>query len=344
MVFRPAVNLVLLVLIVLLGAALVFLTARRATRRSFIDIFRRSMILAVVVVMGAGPSIPGEAEEVTSSLEVYFVIDRTGSMAAEDWDGNKPRIDGVRNDVAIMMNILTGSRFSIMSWDSKVHTDLPLTSDASAVVAYMDSFDRELSSSSQGSSVNRPAQDLAKLLKKNKERHPQNVRALFVFSDGETSNQNHWSSAPAGEASDWDAVKEYIDGGLILGYGTEEGGPMKVLRLGDSGSQSGGEPEYIHDSSQPGDPIAISKIDEAALADVASRVGIDYVHSPDKSAIESHARSMFDKASTLAESRNLKDTYRYIIWPFALLLGGLLAWEGATLALRAQQLRNSHAI
>jgi len=87
-----------------------------------------------------------------------------------------------------------------------------------------------------------------------------------------------------------------------------------------------------------------SKIDEAALADVASRVGIDYVHSPDKSAIESHARSVLDKASTLAESRNLKDTYRYIIWPFALLLGGLLAWEGATLALRAQQLRNSHAI
>ena len=208
----------------------------------------------------------------------------------------------------------------------------------------MDSFDRELSSSSQGSSVNRPAQDLAKLLKKNKERHPQNVRALFVLSDGETSNQDHWTSAPSGEASDWDAVKEYIDGGLVLGYGTEAGGPMRVLRLGDSGSQSGGEPEYIHDSSKPDNPIAISKIDEAALADVASRVGVDYVHSPDKSAIESHARSVLDKATTMAESRNLKDTYRYIIWPFALLLGALLAWEGATLALRAQQLRNSHAI
>ena len=265
-------------------------------------------------------------------------------MAAEDWDGSKPRIDGVRNDISIMMNILTGSRFSIMSWDSRVHTDLPLTSDASAVVSYMDSFDRELSSSSQGSSVNRPAQDLAKLLKKNKERHPQNVRALFVLSDGETSNQDHWSSAPSGNASDWDAVKEYIDGGLVLGYGTEEGGPMKVLRLGDSGSQSGGEPEYIHDASKPDNPIAISKIDEAALKDVASRVGVDYVHSPDKSAIESHARSVLDKATTMAESRNLKDTYRYIIWPFALLLGALLAWEGATLALRAQQLRNSHAI
>lgn len=344
MIFRPVFHVALLGIIAVLGAIFVFLSAKRATRRHVMDVLRRFLIVVTVIIMGAGPSIPGEAQEVTSTLEVYFVIDRTGSMAAEDWDGNNPRIDGVRNDVAIMMNALTGARFSIMSWDSKVHTDLPLTSDASAVVSYMDSFDRELSSSSQGSSVNRPAKDLAKLLKKNKERHPQNVRALFVFSDGETSNQDHWTSAPSGEAGDWDAVKEYIDGGLVLGYGTEEGGPMKVLRLGDSGSQNGSEPEYIHDSSKPGNPIAISKIDEAALADVASRVGVDYVHSPDKSAIESHARSMFDKASTLAESRNLKDTYRYIIWPFALLLGGLLAWEGAALAQRAQQLRNSHAI
>ena len=344
MVFRPVIHLFVLVVSALVAATFVFLSARRSLRTNLMDVIRRSLIAVVVIIMGAGPSIPGAIIEVTSNIEVYFVIDRTGSMGAEDWDGENPRIDGVRNDVATLMGVLTGARYSILSWDSSVHTDMPLTTDSSAVASYMATFTRELSSSSQGSSINRPAADLAKLLKKNKERHPQNVRALFVFSDGETSNQNHWTSAPSGEASDWDAVKEYIDGGLVLGYGTEEGGPMKVLRLGDSGSQSGGEPEYIHDSSQPDNPIAISKIDEAALKDVASRVGVDYVHSPDKSAIESHARSVLDKATTLAESRNLKDTYRYIIWPFALLLGALLAWEGATLALRAQQLRNSHAI
>ena len=344
MVFRPIAHIAVIIAILIIGAAMVFLMWKRSARPHLNDAVRRALAVVVVALICAGPSVEGEATQVSSSVEVYMVIDRTGSMAAEDWDGSKPRIDGVRNDISIMMNILTGSRFSIMSWDSRVHTDLPLTSDASAVASYMDSFDRELSSSSQGSSVNRPAQDLAKLLKKNKERHPQNVRALFVFSDGETSNQDHWTSAPSGNASDWDAVKEYIDGGLVLGYGTEAGGPMRVLRLGDSGSQSGGEPEYIHDSSKPDNPIAISKIDEAALKDVASRVGVDYVHSPDKSAIESHARSVLDKATTMAESRNLKDTYRYIIWPFALLLGALLAWEGATLALRAQQLRNSHAI
>ena len=119
---------------------------------------------------------------------------------------------------------------------------------------------------------------------------------------------------------------------------------MKALRLGNSESQSAGDDGYIHDLSKPGNPVAISKIDEAALQSVASRIGVDYVHSPDKSAIESHARTIMDSASEISEQRNMKDTYRYIIWPFALLLGGLLAWEGATLALRAQQLRNSHAL
>ena len=344
MIFRPVVHPVLLFLIVLVAAAFVFLSAKRAARKRVMDIIRRSFIVLAVIIMGAGPSIPGQALEVSSALEVYLVIDRTGSMAAEDWDGTKPRIDGVRNDVALIMNTLAGSRFSILTWDSSVHTDMPLTTDASAVASYMDSFNRELSASSQGSSLNRPAAELAALLAKNKERHPQNLRAVFIFSDGETSNQDHWKSAPTGSEEDWDRVKEYADGGLVIGYGTPEGGPMKVLRLGNSEAQSGDDDGYIHDLSQPGNPIAISKIDEAALQSVASRIGVDYVHSPDKSAIESHARTILEGASEIAEQRNMKDTYRYIIWPFALLLGGLLAWEGANLALRAQQLRNSHAL
>lgn len=344
MIFRPVIHPVLLVLILAIGATFVFLSAKRAARKRVMDVIRRSLIVLIVIVMGAGPSIPGEAVEVSSALEVYLVIDRTGSMAAEDWDGSKPRIDGVRNDVAILMNSMAGSRFSILTWDSSVHIDMPLTTDSSAVASYMESFNRELSSSSQGSSLNRPAADLADLLAKNKERHPQNLRVVFVFSDGETSNQDHWASAPSGSEEDWDRVKEYIDGGLVIGYGTETGGRMKALRLGNSESQSAGDDGYIHDLSKPGNPVAISKIDEAALQSVASRIGVDYVHSPDKSAIESHARTIMDGATEISEQRNMKETYRYIIWPFALLLGGLLAWEGATLALRAQQLRNSHAL
>ena len=110
---------------------------------------------------------------------------------------------------------------------------------------------------------------------------------------------------------------------------------MKVVR-----PQQRGGTEWrrrIHSRQVPARcPIAISRIDEAALQGVASRIGVSYVHSPDKSAIDSYARSILTTCQSCPKSETKRDTYRYIIWPFALILGGLLAWEGATLALRAQ--------
>ena len=90
MVFHPVIHPALLVIIVLVAAAFVVVSARRSVRTSLMDVIRRSLIVVMVAVMGAGPSIPGKAVEVTSSLEVYYVIDRTGSMGAEDWDGEIP--------------------------------------------------------------------------------------------------------------------------------------------------------------------------------------------------------------------------------------------------------------
>ena len=198
MVFRPVIHLFVLVVIALVAATFVFLSARRSLRTNLMDVIRRSLIAVVVIIMGAGPSIPGAIIEVTSNIEVYFVIDRTGSMGAEDWDGENPRIDGVRNDVATLMGVLTGARYSILSWDSSVHTDMPLTTDSSAVASYMGTFTRELSSSSQGSSINRPAADLAKLLKKNKERHPQNIRAVLSSLTGRRRTRITGPALPVG--------------------------------------------------------------------------------------------------------------------------------------------------
>ena len=93
MVFRPVIHLIVLVVIALVAATFVFLSARRSLRTNLMDVIRRSLIAVVVIIMGAGPSIPGTIIEVTSNIEVYFVIDRTGSMGAEDWDGENPRID-----------------------------------------------------------------------------------------------------------------------------------------------------------------------------------------------------------------------------------------------------------
>ena len=127
---------------------------------------------------------------------------------------------------------------------------------------------------------------------------------------------------------------------------------MKVRRIGGdptTDAQSGsdgdsGQDEYIHDRSQAGDPVAISKIDEDKLQAIASRLGVDYIHSPSTADIEGKCSSLMDGASDVAETRNLLSTYRYVVWPLALVLGALMVWEGAALAIRARSLRRSHAI
>ena len=67
MIFRPVFHLALLGIVGVLGALFVFLSAKRATRRHVMDVLRRFLIVVTVIVMGAGPSIPGEAQEVTTA-------------------------------------------------------------------------------------------------------------------------------------------------------------------------------------------------------------------------------------------------------------------------------------
>lgn len=362
MIFRPIFSVTfIIVFVIIIGGGLVWAGMRRTTRTRNLDAGRRALLVAVLAFTCAGPSLPGEAVEVVSNTEVWLVIDRTGSMAAEDWDGSNARIDGVREDVRTIIDAMAGSRLTVLTWDSSLQTILPLTTDRNAVNSFLNTFTQELSESSQGSSPNRPAADLAVALVRAQEENPQNVRTLFVFTDGETSNEDYWGFTTAKE-SDWDDVAPLIDGGAVIGYGTDEGGPMQVRRLGNPASssssdsaqsgdsQSGGaapvaeEPEYIRDLSQPGNPIAISRIDETALRSIAGRLGVDYIHSPDSRAIASMAADLDRNAQVVTEAREQISTYRYILWPSALIMVALLAWEGWVLAAKSRRMRRSHAI
>ncbi|WP_043535767.1 vWA domain-containing protein [Actinomyces polynesiensis] len=345
MILRPVVEPAwLLVVLALVLAALLVLGARRRGPLGRWALVRRGLMSALVLLMLLGPSVPGEAQRVTSTTEVWFVIDRTGSMAAEDWDGDRPRLDGVKEDLHTVLESMAGARFSVRTWDSDVRTVVPLTTDESAIGSFIDTFSQELSEYSQGSSLDRPTTRLLADLAAARESHPEDVRYLFVLSDGETSNE---VASPQPDA--WAPLRQYVDGGLVIGYGTEEGGHMRVHRLGDgtqdsTGAQSGAAPEWIRDYSQPGAPPAVSRIDEAALESAASELGVAYVHSPGSDVIRREASAMMADAELIVDSREELSTYRYLIWPLALALGALAAWEGAALAGRVRALRRAHAV
>ena len=205
----------------------------------------------------------------------------------------------------------------------------------------MSTLTHEVSSTSRGSSPDRPAAYLAEEMQAAAKKHPENTRVLFVFTDGETSNSDAWRGVGAGESDDWKKVQPELSGGLVIGYGTEKGGRMKVSALGQENSKT---PEYIKDYSQAGTPDAISKIDVAKLNQIASQLGVDMVRSPSDSAIRDAASSSVSNARNIADSRDMIQTSRYILWPSALVLTVLMAWEAAIFAGRVHALRRTRAI
>jgi Ca-activated chloride channel family protein len=234
----------------------------------------RILMVALFVVVASRPAIPGSTQGPSASggLEVYFVVDTTSSVAAEDYDGTKPRLDGVKTDVAGIAAELIGAQYSLVTFDSSTVQRVPLTTDVTALESASSVITQEVTTYSHGSSVDEAVPFLTTLLKDAKKQNPGNRRVLFYLGDGEQT-----ASTAAGSFA---TLAPYLDGGGVLGYGTRAGGRMLQFNGFDE-SQFGGTapaPGYIQDYSQNPPADAISSIDEEELRTIARQLGVTYTH------------------------------------------------------------------
>ncbi len=306
--------------------------SRRDDDGTWVAWWRRLAMVLAVLVIGATPAVKGEADEVVSNLELYIVVDRTGSMAAEDYNGTQPRLEGVRSDLVALTSAFPGSRYSIIAWDSTASRQLPLTTDARAVEAWAQTLTQENSYYSAGSAIDRPLYTLARALEGGQEQHPENVRLVFFLSDGENTDGDDSSvdASPDGYA----ALRPFVDGGAVFGYGTAEGGTMKVL------DWRGGGDEYITDPSTGED--AVSRIDEENLRALATNLGVGYQHRSAPGSLDALASSI-DVETIALDGRQATSTLRDVYWPFAWLIGILLAWEAYEQLRRIRLMGGAHA-
>ncbi len=79
----------------------------------------------------------GQAQTATADLDVYFVVDTSTSMAAEDYNGTGTRLSGVKQDVMAIAKELAGAKFSLLTFDNKATVRMPLTRDATALQTAM---------------------------------------------------------------------------------------------------------------------------------------------------------------------------------------------------------------
>ncbi len=263
MIFQPVLNIFLLVLLCAPVAALAVLALVKAKGRGRALWAMRLVLLLACFVLFLRPGIPGGATQtLATDTDIVLVVDTTASIVAEDWDGDQPRLDGVRADVQALVDEYPGARFALITFDASADLRLPLTTDTTALVSSLDVLRPEVTSQSRGSSIGIANQLLADTLSNAAESSPDRSRMVFYFGDGEQTV----TSAP----EPFDGSEKLTDAGAVFGYGTAEGGPMKLTTgsVGDSSS------EYIEYEGAD----ALSVIDEKNLEAIAAEIGVPYEH------------------------------------------------------------------
>lgn len=268
----------------------------------------RVVAVLALAVIAAGPSVGRpNSQEVGVGVDVFLVVDRTGSMVAEDYVDGSTRLSGVKQDLPALVEAVPGARYSILSWDSSATRQLPLSSDGQAVSSWADTLRQEPTAQSRGSNVGRPVDLLAEALQNAADAQPNHVRLVFFLSDGESTDDE--------EVPSYASMADLVDGGAVLGYGTTAGGRM--MKDDDSG--------YILDSAGA---EAVSVIDEAALQTVASELGIPYVHrvGPDQAQLTALVGDVQGESELRAEGRRIM-IWNPVVWPAAIALALILLVE-----------------
>ena len=315
-------------IIPLFGAMLVLCTVmlvRRPRQRGAWA--RRTLMVLLLLVVALRPVTPIEGEQTQRmNANVFFVVDRTGSMNAEDYAGEQPRLEGVKQDMQQVMSMTEGARYSIIAFDSTATEQLPLTTDAGAAKAWVDTLTTEPTAYSTGSNVDRPLPSLLREISDAKREDPDSSVLVYFLSDGENTDEQ--------ESESFSQAAGFVDGGGVLGYGTAEGGPMKIQGGEDHG-------EYITGpDGQPG----ISTIDEQQLQTIAGELGVPYLHRTDPDApIEGTMDGITLRPVPTESTRGVASVDDWD-WLASIPLTALLIWELGEMTYRLPRRLDRHDI
>ena len=154
MIFQPALNVFLLLLLCAPVAALAIIALTKAKGRDRALWAMRLVTLLACFVLFLRPGIPGGATQtLATDTDIVLVVDTTASIVAEDWEGGAPRLDGVRQDVQAIVDEYPGARFALITFDASADLRMPLTTDTTALVSSLDVLRPEVTSQSRGSSI-----------------------------------------------------------------------------------------------------------------------------------------------------------------------------------------------
>ena len=303
------------IVLLLLAAGWSILMRKDKVWQKLVSGFRVALILGLVFMINLRPSVKSyNAQIELKNIDVLFVVDTTISMWAEDYEGGKTRMDGVQATCESILDQLTGSNFALIRFDNRAQILAPFTQDVRSVSDAFSTIKTPDPYYAKGSSLNVPISAMDELLVSSSKKEDRKT-VVFFISDGEITN----NSAVDG----FKELEQYVDGGAVLGFGTDAGGKMKVAS-GYSGSR------YVTDPETGSD--AVSKLDEDNLKKIAEDLQVDYLHVKDASDVAYIVETIKNGSSIRMEEAELihyEDIYYYL----AMGLVACFAWEAISLLL-----------
>ena len=298
------------VLITIAGIAalimlIVWIRSKESRLKSTFAFVRRLAIAALAFVIALRPMREERGAEIQlSNLDVLFVLDTTLSMWAEDGPGGT-RFKAATKDIKDIMDGLSGANFGLISFQNKAVVLAPFTQDEDTVRGLLDTIPKPDRYNVKGSSMDTPYYDLENMLISS-DRKENRQTIVFFLTDGEVTNV---TDTPY----DYEALGELVDGGAVLGYGTEEGGAMKD--------------EYGYIYNMQTYEKAVSCLDEDNLREIAEGLGVDYVRRTKQTLLTPLITQVRASSGTVTDKRNDYITYIDTYYKYAPYLAGLLLLE-----------------
>jgi Ca-activated chloride channel family protein len=306
MIINPILPLWIIIPLVIGMLILIFFTSRG------IKLFLRIAIVLVLLLVNFRFMVPSDDVLVfNNNLDVIFVVDTTLSMDALDYSGG-PRIEAVKNDLTYIVDRLEGANFSLITHDTISTILLPLTKDGNAVKVAINTMSTPDSIYAKGSDITLFKEELENMLDRSIKKENRK-RIVFIVGDGEITSKN-------GGLISLNLLSSKIDNGAVLGYGTDEGGKIKVETYLGSGQY-----EYLQDKTSYPYKDSVSRIDEENLKAIAKDLNIDYIHM-----VKQH--NINDKINDINKIKTYSDqsseyAYTDIYYYFSFLLIPMLLFE-----------------
>lgn len=280
-------------------------------RKGVVPYIRQVLMVLLLFAINLRPMyISNEVKVLRQKLNCYciIVIDDTLSMMAEDYDGNRPRMEGVKADVEYITEQMTGAKFCLIDFNNDVNLIAPFTDDTAYIKSAVNSIYPLADYHATGTNINVCKKLLGQMIDNANILGDGDV-VVFFITDGENTDRN--------ELDTFADLAAGIDGGAIMGYGTDKGGQMHYY------DELYEEEVLVEDKrSFPYQP-AISYIDEDNLEQLSKDLGLKYVHMYDTEDIDPILDDVLDLLESEQEETTkygYADTYFWFVIPLALLV------------------------